>query len=623
MTKLHISPDIALPEDVVTSTLVIYGGKGMGKTTLGSVLVEELTKARLRWSLLDPMGVAWGLRHSKDGKGRGVECVLLGGAQGDIPIEPTGGAIVADLVVDENVNTIIDFSRKKSGEMWSIGEKVRFVTEYTHRLFRRQGELVNGQRREPLMQILDEAARYIPQVIPSGAIDLAKCVGAWEQVCEEGRNIGLGVTFLTQRSARMNKSVSELADVMFAFRTVGPNSLAAIMDWLGHHVEKSRVRDLASQVRELDIGQALLVSPGWLKAEQVVRIRDRETFDSSATPKPGQAAKRVTGPAAKPDLGKYEARMAETIEKVKADDPKELRKRITQLERDLASKPVGESAGVIEQSAIHRALELQRRSEERARRQLLDAMTNAASTMMRIGNTLLDDGAKLVAVVEHSADSRAEVQVGHDEAGTREASRQRSSVSSQTTGTNHPADSAVGRRTQAPARPIATPRPSSNGPYARLSPLPAGERSVLISIAQQGSVGADRDQITILSGYKKSTRNEYIRRLQLAGYVEVHGDTVAATTAGFIALGDFERLPTGRALREYWLERLPEGERKVFAAVLEAHPESADRDDLTEVTGYKKSTRNEYIRRLSIRRLVEQTGEGVRANGGLFEGGAR
>lgn len=56
--------------------------------------------------------------HSKDGKSPGVECVILGGSHGDFPIEPTGGAVVADMVVDETANFIIDFSRKPSGEMW-------------------------------------------------------------------------------------------------------------------------------------------------------------------------------------------------------------------------------------------------------------------------------------------------------------------------------------------------------------------------------------------------------------------------------------------------------------------------------------------------------------------------
>ena len=46
--------------------------------------------------------------------------------------------------------------------------------------------------------------------------------------------------------------------------------------------------ELSAQVRELPRGSALIVSPGWLKVERVVPIRMRQTFDSSATPKPGE-----------------------------------------------------------------------------------------------------------------------------------------------------------------------------------------------------------------------------------------------------------------------------------------------------------------------------------------------
>jgi Mn-dependent DtxR family transcriptional regulator len=393
MSKLlRISPDLAIPDDVVTATSVVYGGKGMGKTNLASVLVEEATKARLRWAVLDPMGVFWGLRHSTDGTGPGVECVILGGPHGDIPIEPTSGEIVADLVIDEGVNTVIDFSRKASGEMWGKGEKVRFVTDYALRLFRRQGDLLKDhQRREPLLQILDEAARYIPQVIPHGAIALAECVGAWEQIAEEGRNIGLGVCFLTQRSARMNKSVSELADVMFAFRTIGPNSLAAVMDWLGEHIEKSRIREVAGQVRELEIGQALVVSPGWLRVEKVVKIRARETFDSSATPKPGQRARKVTGKAAQPDLAKYRERMATTIEKAKADDPKELKKKIVQLETDLRKRgnghpPIAKTVEkrVIDTAAIEKAVARAVAAERRRFSPVVARLQRIATTLLTL-----------------------------------------------------------------------------------------------------------------------------------------------------------------------------------------------------------------------------------------------
>jgi hypothetical protein len=327
--KLHISPALSLPQDFQTSTLVVYGGKGMGKTNLGSVLVEELAAAGLRFSVLDPMGVWWGLRHSEDGKGPGIAVLILGGIHGDIPIEPTAGAVVADLVVDEDVSVVIDISRRPDGTMWSIGERVRFVTDYAKRLYQRQGE-----KRRPLMQVIDEAARFIPQVLRKGEEQVAACMGAVAVLVEEGRNVGVGVSLITQRSARLNKDVAELADCMVAFRTVGPNSRRAVLDWLGEHVEKERLKDLDQKVRTLPLGTALVVSPGWLEYEGVVPMRMRATFDSSATPKRGEE-RRASGRGARPDLAKYRERMAATIERAQADDPKALKKRIADLEREI------------------------------------------------------------------------------------------------------------------------------------------------------------------------------------------------------------------------------------------------------------------------------------------------
>jgi uncharacterized protein len=245
---LELGPKLRLPAlEAQTQTLVVYGGKGMGKTNFAAVLAEELAGARLRFSWIDPVGVAWGLRHSSDGRGAGVEVLILGGIHGDLPIEPTAGAIVADLVVDEDVSVIIDISRRSNGTMWSKGEKIKFVRDYCVRLYSRQGE-----RRRPLMQIIDEAGRFVPQMLPKGssAIDLAECMGAIEELVELGRNVGVGVALFTQRSARMNKSVSELAEMMVAFRTVGPNSIDAILDWFGEHVPKDRQRALVERLRE-------------------------------------------------------------------------------------------------------------------------------------------------------------------------------------------------------------------------------------------------------------------------------------------------------------------------------------------------------------------------------------
>jgi uncharacterized membrane protein len=149
--------------------------------------------------------------------------------------------------------------------------------------------------------------------------------------------------------------------------------------------------------------------------------------------------------------------------------------------------------------------------------------------------------------------------------------------------------------------------------------LPKGERIVLTAIAQYPD-GADRDQITVLTGYKRSTRDAYIQRLAERGFVSAES-RIFATDEGVKALGDsFQPLPTGAALRDYWLDRLPQGEREILRVLIDAGGSPVEREQLTNITGYKRSTRDAYLQRLGSRRLVEVAGGGmVRAAGQLFE----
>jgi hypothetical protein len=605
--KLKVGENFSLPIETVTSTTVIYGGKGMGKTNLGSVLVEELDAAGLRWCALDPLGVWWGLRHSADGKGKGVECLILGGTHGDIPIEPTGGAIVADLVVDESANVIIDFSRRPNGQMWSIGEKIQFITDYTYRLFQRQGELVGGRRREPIFQLLDEAARYIPQTIRAGDAKMALCVAAWEQMVEEGRNIGIGVGLLTQRSARMAKSVSEVADAVIAFRIVGPNSIGAITDWLGEHVPKAEVNAMVEKIRKLDVGTALVVSPGWLQFEGVVRFRQRRTFDSSATPKPGERGRKVTGSGAKPDLAKYAQRMAATIERAKENDPRELKKQLAELKKELTKKSAAPSTSTAAapdpeklKAQITRAVESAIKKRDTSwtaavRKYRKEVMDSLATSFNKTGFVPPDEKIA-IEMPATSLTAPAQREFKHAAYGYKPGH-------------------GVGPLPVDDRKPAKTPS-TQNG---HSSSLPVGEKSVLRAIAQYEG-GAERDQLSVLTGYKRSSRDAYIQRLREKGFVDVAGNSLTATQAGIDALGsDYEPLPTGVDLQQYWLNKLPEGEKKILKVLLDAGGSAISRDNLDELTGYKRSSRDAYIQRLSARRIVENVGRGeIKAAKELF-----
>jgi len=148
--------------------------------------------------------------------------------------------------------------------------------------------------------------------------------------------------------------------------------------------------------------------------------------------------------------------------------------------------------------------------------------------------------------------------------------------------------------------------------------LPLGERRVLTAIAQHRD-GVTREQLTVLTGYKRSSRDTYLQRLKERGLVHVGPSEIVTTGDGVIALGpDFEPLPKGRALRDHWMERLPEGERRILDVLVQAYPHTVSREIVSDATEYKRSSRDTYVQRLKSRRLITTNSDGIRASEELF-----
>lgn len=142
----------------------------------------------------------------------------------------------------------------------------------------------------------------------------------------------------------------------------------------------------------------------------------------------------------------------------------------------------------------------------------------------------------------------------------------------------------------------------------------------LTAVAQYPE-GASREQLTILTGYRRSSRDTYLQRLFSRDLVVNNGrGNIVATEGGMNVLGpDFEPLPTGEDLQAYWLNRLTGGERTILEALIRAYPKAVDREALSEATEYKRSSRDTYLQRLTARRLVDTVGRGeVRASEELF-----
>lgn len=153
---------------------------------------------------------------------------------------------------------------------------------------------------------------------------------------------------------------------------------------------------------------------------------------------------------------------------------------------------------------------------------------------------------------------------------------------------------------------------SSNGS------LPKGEEATLAALIQFPN-GLRREQLTVLTGYKRSSRDAYIQRLKEKGYAQSNRDFVQATEQGTKALPNFEPLPTGKDLQTYWMRRLPEGERKILALLIHAYPNAVERIALDAATGYQRSSRDAYLQRMKAKQLIIEPSRGmVAATENLF-----
>jgi hypothetical protein len=314
--QLFIGAGVSLPADAVTQTFAILAKRGVGKSYTASVLAEEMLKASQAIVALDPTGAWWGLRS-------GFPIVIFGGEHADVPLEESAGEVVARSIVENRFSAVIDLSLFRKGQM------IRFMVAFAETLYR--------LNREPLHLFVDEADAVAPQARNYGG-DENRMLGAMEDIVRRGRKRGIGCTLITQRPAVLNKNVLTQCEILVALRMVHPKDIEAIKEWVNVHADPATAKSMIEDLPALPIGTAWFWSPGWLGNLQKVAVRRRETFDSGATPKPGEAVRKPKS-MAKIDLDALGDQIKATVEKAKADDPKELRRRITTLENDLKARP--------------------------------------------------------------------------------------------------------------------------------------------------------------------------------------------------------------------------------------------------------------------------------------------
>jgi hypothetical protein len=578
---LKLADNLKLPQDeAVTQKYGFIGRSGSGKSYGAMRLAELFLDAGAQIIALDWVGIWWSLRLAANGKDVGFPHVyIFGGEHADVDLRPESGALMADLVVDKHISVVLDVMHFRKAE------RTRFATAFAEQFFHRK-----KTARTACHLFIEEAQAYLPQMVRG---DEARMVGVFEDIGKVGRNYGIGNSLISQRPQAINKDVLNQIEVLLAFQTNGPQERKAIAGWTTENTNAGAA--MIQELPKLRVGDALVWSPQWLRIAHQVHISKRETYDASSTPT--SRAKMIKPKTlAKADLEQLGEQINATIEKAKAEDPRELQKQIAELKRQIAkqlvtsTKQVGSKpVPVLKDGQLTRVEQM----IERFGKALDGAMKQHAGICTELQNLL---------------------------SAVRAVARQASEVRTGGSLPNNPIRQ-IGARAglELPPRPSAPRKVSIDTAASSNGYLPPGEKATLIAAAQYTD-GITREQASILTGYKRSSRDAYIQRLLGKGYVELRGANVLATDAGVTALGsDYEPLPTGEALQEYWLARLPPGEKAVLEAAIHAYPNGVDREAIDDATGYKRSSRDAYIQRLQARQLLAKGGGSVTASDVLFE----
>jgi hypothetical protein len=401
--------------------------------------------------------------------------------------------------------------------------------------------------------------------------EVARTVGAVEDLIARGRSSGFGVVLISQRSATLNADVRTQADTIICHRVTAPLDRKAISDWFEENASTQHLKEILQSLATLKNGEAWAWAPA-IDIMSRVQVRLRRTFDSSATPKVGETI-RPPKQLTEIDITKLKGKMVATIEKAKADDPKELRKQISELQRKVqqleARKP---EAGKVERVEVSVFTE--------ADRETLTAVEYTMDIVKDLIRSALE--------------------------------KTRASL---------PAASVYSQK-PAPAPRREAPR-QAHSPIVNFSELGhSGLRRILIALAQYPQ-GRSARQVGILAGLssKSGSFNTYLSKGRSSGWIDGDRVLLRITDAGLAALGDFEPLPRGEDLIHYWLNELGAGGASRILRVLVArYPRSLSKQAVGEAAelSHGSGSFNTYLSKLRTLELIEGRGE-LKASDTLFE----
>lgn len=584
---------LPFPQSVLSQHIIVLGKTRSGKSSKMRLIVEELLEREEPVCVIDPKGDWWGLKSSADGNSPGFPIVIFGGEHADVPLNRLAGVPVAELVATGNRPCLIDLGG------WMPGDRTRFFVDFASTFFR----LTRGRR----FLVIDEVHNFAPQ----GRVldpDAGKMLHWANRLASEGSGKGVTLLAASQRPQKVHKDFVTSCETLIACKVIHRLDRDAIKDWIDGCADPSLGRQVIGELASLKKPEAWVWSPEVEFGPKRVEFPMFQTYDSFK-PREEQAPAKLTGWAAV-DLEDVRGKLASAIAEAEANDPAALKRRIAELERQIASKaaPKEETSRADVDTAYKSGYDQGHEhgfgaGEQSAYRQFVSLREAALRAIKAERQAVIGliEGAGMPPLPEWQGTALRPTVTVHPSPRALKA----------------PTREALGEAARVMTRVV---QRQGNGAGEK---LPKVQRKFLTVLAQRQGKSTTRNQVAIFAGYSSASGHvdSTLSALRTGGYAEGPGDAIRITERGVAALGFYDPLPTGPELRRYWLEHAGgKAPRAMLQVILEAYPRTLTRDEVAEASGYSKDSGHvdstlSYLRSIG---LIVGPGTAIRASEELF-----
>jgi hypothetical protein len=569
---------LPIPRGALDWGSIVLGKTRSGKSSTIRVCVEALDDEHQRYCIITPKDDWWGLKLGADGKSPGRGVVIFGGEYADIPINEHAGKHIGELVATGNRPCIVTLSEL------SMGKRARFFIDFAETMFK-----LNRGR---IYLVIDECHNFAPKGKMFDPTQ-AEMLHWANRLASEG--LGRGITLLSasQRPQKVHNDYLTSHETLIAKKVTHKSDRDADKDWIEGCGDETSGKELIQSVANLSRAEAWVWSPEVKFGPKLVTFPFYTTYDSFKHQPLGGS--KLKGWAAV-DLEEVKTKLGAVVEESKANDPKTLKAEIAALKAELAKKATPAQPSPKAAPA-----------DDTAARQATFARGQVQGHETAWPQGWLAGHER--GFIEGTARAAEYLQVAHKELSEAISKRQHLGYDApKAPKTPKPEFRSLTPAVETSQRPSRTTEfPKAPVQVNRIakpadSEMSKGARKILVAIAQHPD-GLSAEGITVIVGYRATSRGEYLRQLKASGYIVEEGENYVATDAGLDALGDFEPLPTGLALRKYWQSNLSGGELTILNALIQNGP-SMTLADLQVATDYKATSTREYVRQLKARKLV-------------------